>query len=102
MTDLDLSARFTMLQGECLGVMMTLPDAVAAAVITDPPYSSGGFTRGDRIKFIDEGYGYADAAPLECPEPWPINPFYDKKALWWLIRNVRDVPGPIVFWSIGD
>jgi site-specific DNA-methyltransferase (adenine-specific) len=49
MTDLDLSARYTMLEGESLGVMMTLPDACAAAVITDPPYSSGGFTRGDRM-----------------------------------------------------
>jgi hypothetical protein len=63
---------------------------------------AAGLTLGDRIKFIDEGYGYADAAPKECPEPWPINPHYDKKALWWLIRNVKDVPGPIVFWSIGD
>ena len=63
---------------------------------------AAGLTMGDRIKFIDEGYGYADAAPKECPEPWPINPHYDKKALWWLIRNVKDVPGPVVFWSIGD
>lgn len=63
---------------------------------------AAGLTLGDRVKFIDEGYGYADAAPKECPEPWPINPHYDKKALWWLIRNVKDVPGPIVFWSIGD
>lgn len=63
---------------------------------------AAGLTLGDRIKFIDEGYGYADAAPVECPEPWPINPYYDKKALWWLMRNIREVPGPIVFWSIGD
>ena len=63
---------------------------------------AAGLTLGDRIKFIDEGYGYADAAPRDCPEPWPINPYYDKKALWWLINNIRELSGPLVFWSIGD
>lgn len=39
---------YTLHHGNCLEVLRTLePDSVDA-VITDPPYSSGGFTRGDR------------------------------------------------------
>src|SRR5207245_2768302 len=34
--------------GEALAFLRTLPDASADAVITDPPYSSGGQYRGDR------------------------------------------------------
>lgn len=35
-------------QGEALGLLQQLPDASVDALVTDPPYSSGGFTRGDR------------------------------------------------------
>jgi site-specific DNA-methyltransferase (adenine-specific) len=34
--------------GDALAVLRSMPDASVDAVITDPPYSSGGFTRGDR------------------------------------------------------
>lgn len=34
--------------GDCLEVLKTLDSASVDAVITDPPYSSGGFTRSDR------------------------------------------------------
>lgn len=34
--------------GDSLALMASLPDASVDAVITDPPYSSGGMTRGDR------------------------------------------------------
>ncbi len=34
-------------EGDCLDVLYELPDACVDAVITDPPYSSGGFTRGE-------------------------------------------------------
>jgi site-specific DNA-methyltransferase (adenine-specific) len=34
--------------GEALAVLRTMPDASFDAIVTDPPYSSGGFTRGDR------------------------------------------------------
>ncbi len=37
-------------RGDCLAVLRTLPDACADALITDPPYSSGGMFRGDRAK----------------------------------------------------
>lgn len=35
-------------RGDALDVLRGLPDASVDAVITDPPYSSGGFTRSDR------------------------------------------------------
>lgn len=37
-----------MIQGDALEVLKTLPDGSVDAVITDPPYSSGGLFRGDR------------------------------------------------------
>lgn len=57
-----------------------------------------------RFEFVDEGYGYADAARGE-PAPFPCNPFYDRKAWNWLGKpeqqqRFRGVP--IVFWNIGD
>ncbi len=39
---------WTLHPGDALAVLRSLPDASVDAVITDPPYSSGGFTRGDR------------------------------------------------------
>ena len=35
-------------QGDCLEVLRSLPDGCVDAVVTDPPYSSGGAFRGDR------------------------------------------------------
>jgi len=37
-----------MLKGDALAVLRDLPDASVDAVVTDPPYSSGGMVRGDR------------------------------------------------------
>ena len=42
--------------GDALAVLATLPDASVDAVITDPPYSSGGMYRGDRLKEPSEKY----------------------------------------------
>lgn len=38
----------TLYHGDCLDIMRALPSGIVDAVITDPPYSSGGFTRSDR------------------------------------------------------
>lgn len=38
----------TLIHGEALAVLRDMPSASADAVITDPPYSSGGMFRGDR------------------------------------------------------
>jgi site-specific DNA-methyltransferase (adenine-specific) len=44
------------LQGDCLKILETIPDACVDAVITDPPYSSGGLFRGDRARPATEKY----------------------------------------------
>jgi site-specific DNA-methyltransferase (adenine-specific) len=41
--------RATLYGGDALAVLASLPDASVDAVITDPPYSSGGKFRGDRV-----------------------------------------------------
>jgi site-specific DNA-methyltransferase (adenine-specific) len=40
--------RATLYRGDALGVLAALPDASVDALVTDPPYSSGGMVRGDR------------------------------------------------------
>lgn len=45
-------------QGEALAFLASLPEASVDAVITDPPYSSGGAFRGDRAQ--DTGTKYTD------------------------------------------
>lgn len=45
-----------MIHGEALRTMMALPDACVDAVVTDPPYSSGGFTRSDRMASTSNKY----------------------------------------------
>lgn len=54
-------------------------------------------------QFIDEGYGYKDAAPA-MDYPFPCNPHYDAKAWHWLsqLENLKTLKTPIVFWNIGD
>lgn len=57
---------FDVVHGEALAYLAGLPDASVDAVVTDPPYSSGGMTRGDRatgstVKYIR---GEASAADL--------------------------------------
>lgn len=44
-----LDRRWAMLLGESLDLLAQLPTGVVDAVITDPPYSSGGMVRGDRM-----------------------------------------------------
>ena len=48
-------------RGESLAWLMSLPDASADALITDPPYSSGGMTRGDRMGRTDTKYTSTEA-----------------------------------------
>lgn len=59
---IDTTARWTLLEGESLRVMMDLPDACAAAIVCDPPYSSGGFTRGDRMAGTTNKYVNSNVA----------------------------------------
>lgn len=52
----------TLYQGDALAILQTLPNASVGALITDPPYSSGGAMRSDRakssaIKYTEKHYG---------------------------------------------
>ena len=49
-------ADVTLHLGDCLDIMRTLPAGSVDAVITDPPYSSGGQFRGDRARSTVEKY----------------------------------------------
>jgi site-specific DNA-methyltransferase (adenine-specific) len=42
--------------GDALAILAELPDGSVDVVMTDPPYSSGGLHRGDRIRAVDEKY----------------------------------------------
>ena len=48
-------------RGDALDLLRTLPDASIDALITDPPYSSGGFTRGDRTGDTKAKYLQSDS-----------------------------------------
>jgi site-specific DNA-methyltransferase (adenine-specific) len=50
----------TLYQGNALEFLKTLPDASVDAIITDPPYSSGGFTRSDRSLPTKDKYIHSD------------------------------------------
>jgi DNA modification methylase len=50
--EMPLSASWRMVQGNCLTVLGTIPDDGIDAVITDPPYASGGFSRDDKNREI--------------------------------------------------
>ncbi len=47
--------------GEALAFLQTLPSGSVDAVITDPPYSSGGMVRGDRMGSTRSKYVQSDA-----------------------------------------
>jgi site-specific DNA-methyltransferase (adenine-specific) len=45
--------------GDCLDLLREIPAGTVDALITDPPYSSGGFTRGDRTADPAEKYTHS-------------------------------------------
>jgi site-specific DNA-methyltransferase (adenine-specific) len=53
--------RATIYRGDALGILHRLPDASVDAVVTDPPYSSGGMVRGDRMMKTTEKYVSSDS-----------------------------------------
>ena len=50
------SARWALVRGDGLAVLRDLPPACIDMLATDPPYSSGGFTRGDRMGSTESKY----------------------------------------------
>lgn len=51
-----MAERWSLHHGDCLAWLRTLPDESVDAVVTDPPYSSGGAFRGDRMADTDDKY----------------------------------------------
>lgn len=49
------------IHGDALAVLSTMDTASVDAVITDPPYSSGGYTRGDRAMSVHAKYVQTDS-----------------------------------------
>jgi len=52
--------RWEIRQGEALALLQSLPDASVDALVTDPPYSSGGQFRGDRMQETSAKYTGTD------------------------------------------
>jgi site-specific DNA-methyltransferase (adenine-specific) len=55
-------AGITIYHGDSLRVLRELPSETVDAVITDPPYSSGGMTRGDRMQSTRAKYQQTEVA----------------------------------------
>lgn len=64
------AAQTALYQGDALAVLRSLPDASVDAVITDPPYSSGGMMRGDRQMPTEQKYtGWSQNADGSSRKP---------------------------------
>lgn len=59
--------RWEICHGEALALLRAVPSASVDAVITDEPYSSGGFTRGDRTRDTTTKYVFNDTK-IERPD----------------------------------
>jgi site-specific DNA-methyltransferase (adenine-specific) len=59
------SDRYTIHHADALAVLRGLPNDSVDAIITDPPYSSGGFTRGDRNQTPSLKYQQSDTIDLK-------------------------------------
>ena len=53
---LDGTARWCVLTGDALAELRALPDGCCGCLVTDPPYSSGGMVRGDRMASTRDKY----------------------------------------------
>ena len=47
----------------------------------------------------DPHWEYMDRCDAPCP--FPSHPYYDRKAWDWLVKNLSNLPKPVLFWNIG-
>ncbi len=59
----------------------------------------GFFKSNTRFTLIDPGWEYTDRSKIKCP--FSCNPYYDLKAWQWLMENIDELKGSILFWNIG-
>lgn len=95
--------RNTVLQGEALALLRSMPSAHVDAIITDPPYSSGGAFRGDRTASTNTKYTSTDVVNLR-PDFAGDNRDQRAFSYWcalWLSESLRVAkPGaPIVLFT---
>jgi 1-aminocyclopropane-1-carboxylate deaminase/D-cysteine desulfhydrase-like pyridoxal-dependent ACC family enzyme len=51
------------------------------------------------FRFIDPGWEYTEMASAQ--PPFPCHRYYDAKAWQWLIENLNNLKGRVLFWNIG-
>src|SRR5215475_84589 len=61
------SASWCIVHGDALHVLRDLPDGCVDAFVTDPPYSSGGAFRGDRVKETTTKYVSTNSTDKDIP-----------------------------------
>lgn len=96
--------RLLLHHGDALAFLATLPDASVDALVTDPPYSSGGFMRGDRMgstvnKYVQTGAKRAETIPEFSGDNKDQRGFGYWSALWMseCVRVVKPGGWCIVF-----
>lgn len=62
-----MSEPYAIHHGDAMAYLLNLNDASIDAVITDPPYSSGGLYRGDRVQSTTSKY-LGDGRPVPLPD----------------------------------
>lgn len=83
--------RWAVVQGDALALLLLLPDGCVDALITDPPYSSGGAFRGDRMGSTSSKY-VADSVQIKRAEFTGDNRDQRAFAYWcvlWLSQGLR-------------
>lgn len=60
--------RYTLHHGDCLPFLTSLPDASVDAVITDPPYASGGVSTASRLRTTSAKYISKESGSLHLPD----------------------------------
>jgi site-specific DNA-methyltransferase (adenine-specific) len=70
--------------GDCLEVMATLPDNSVDAVITDPPYCSGGVSEASRVSAIGQGLRSENLGRFG----WFVGDNMTTAGLVWVLRHV--------------
>ena len=100
---LEGRARWCVVCDDSMRGLLSLPHGSIDAVITDPPYSSGGLFRGDRTKSTDRKYTRTEAQGRRVDFSGDVR---DQRsfALWWslwgsLAREVSTRAGRIVAFS---
>jgi site-specific DNA-methyltransferase (adenine-specific) len=78
----DMSAEIIL--GDCLEVMRSMPDESVDAVITDPPYCSGGFSETGRRQAKGQGLRSETIRDVG----WFVNDNMGTAGLVWLLRSV--------------